>query len=82
MNKLNTITLDKKVAQRNFRPSRKNQQLIAIAERLGFNVSEIINEVLESGLESAMKKKTNALQKELQMVRDTGFEPVTPTVSR
>ena len=61
----------------------KNEQRLAAASRVGINVSELINEVLEERLEQALNTKTKKLQKELEgMVRGAGFEPATPTVSR
>ncbi|MEN9575629.1 MAG: hypothetical protein RL514_3484 [Verrucomicrobiota bacterium] len=60
-----------------------NEQRLAAASRVGINVSELINEVLEERLEQALNTKTKKLQKELEgMVRGAGFEPATPTVSR
>ena len=74
---------EKKNRQRNFRPSAQNEMRLEFASRLGFNVSEIINEVLEKGMDTVLKSKTEAMQKELSgMVRGGGFEPPTPTVSR
>jgi hypothetical protein len=60
----------------------ENEQRLALASRLGINVSELINEALKGKLDDVLKKKTADLQEALKMVRDTGFEPVTPTVSR
>jgi hypothetical protein len=71
-----------KYKYRSFMPWPENEQRLADAKRLGINVSELINEVLNERLETALRGKTEKLQKELNMVRDTGFEPVTPTVSK
>lgn len=61
----------------------KNEQKLAAAQKLGINVSELINETLNGSLDTVLNSKIKQLQKELAgMVRDTGFEPVTPTVSK
>lgn len=65
----------------NFRPSPKNEERIDAAMELNLNVSEIINEALEREFDSLLREKANKIQARLKMVRDTGFEPVTPTVS-
>ena len=74
------IETDKKVYQRNFRPSPKNQSRIEIAERLGFNVSELINEALETAMDKVLQDKSRKLQKEME--RAKGFEPSTFTLAR
>ena len=74
--------MEKRNKQRNFRPSPANAKRLDIASRLGLNVSELINEVLEERLDYALNQKSRALVAELKMVRGGGFEPPTPTVSR
>ena len=70
----------KRGGQRNFRPSDKIAEMLEVAQRLNFNVSGLINETLEAHFADILKRKVEALQKE--MVRGGGFEPPTPTVSR
>ena len=65
-----------------FRPWPKNQEKIQLASRCGINVSELVNEILAENVDRALKEKSEKIKKELEMVRGTGFEPVTPTVSR
>ena len=78
-----TIERPTKRVTRTFQPWQENEQRLAIAQRIGINISELINEVLKERLDSALNQKTKQLQKELAgMVRGGGFEPPTPTVSR
>ena len=54
-----------KRSQRNFRPWPANQERLEFADKLGFNVSELINEVLKDNLEQHMKTKVEKLRKAL-----------------
>jgi predicted DNA-binding protein len=58
--------MKKKKVQRNFRPWPKNQERLEYAdEKLGFNVSELINEILETHLKSHIEAKTKKLREAL-----------------
>ena len=81
MNKPETVTTKRK-QMRSFQAWDENEKRLAIASRVGINVSEIINEALQKSLEGVLKAKFDELQNELKMVRGGGFEPPTPTVSR
>ena len=71
-------------------PWPENEQRLALASRLGLNVSEILNEALEQRFDDILKIKASTLEKQARtlneemkkMVRGAGFEPATPTVSR
>lgn len=52
------------------------------ADCLGVRESELIRLAIDEGMASARKKLAAKLAQKAKMVRDTGFEPVTPTVSR
>lgn len=51
--------------QRNFRPWPENQERLEFAKKLGFNLSELINEVLRDNLQPHMEKKVEKLRKAL-----------------
>lgn len=53
----------KRFASRTFRPWEENQERLEFADRLGFNVSELINEVLRENLQAHMEKKVERLRK-------------------
>lgn len=72
----------KRKPMRSFQAWPENEQRLAIASRLGINVSEIINEALSANLEKTLQKKFKEIEAEMKMVRGGGFEPPTPTVSR
>lgn len=54
-----------KYPNRSFRPSQDNQQRLEFADKLGFNISELINEVLRENLDHHMKTKVEKLRKAL-----------------
>jgi hypothetical protein len=54
-----------KSQQRNFRPWPENEKRLEQAAKLGFNISELINEVLKRSLDAALKEKTKSLQQVL-----------------
>lgn len=54
-----------KTKHRTFRPWDGNQERLEFADRLGFNISELINEVLKENLEQHMKTKVEKLRKAL-----------------
>jgi hypothetical protein len=77
----------KKRILRAFQPWPENEQRLEMAQKIGLNVSELINEALAGGkLDAALNAKSRQLQTQLdamkKMVRGGGFEPPTPTVSR
>ena len=87
MSQQTKVNRTKKYKYRSFMPWPENEQRLEMASKIGLNVSELINEALAGGkLDAALKEKSRQLQTQLnavtKMVRDTGFEPVTPTVSR
>ena len=58
--------MDKKLF-RSFRPWAKNQERLALADRLGINVSELINEVLDRHLKEHLDGKTKELREALSV---------------
>ena len=80
--KTNTQPVEKRYHQRNFRPSPANEKRIELAQSLGLNVSQLINQVLEERFDAVLEEKSIRLEKALKVVRGAGFEPATPTVSR
>lgn len=58
-----------KYIQRTFRPWQENQERLAFAERVGLNVSEVINEVLKGNLKRHLEAK-------LKQVREAASVPV------
>ena len=63
-----------------------NEKRLEAAKQLGLNKSELLNAALETSFDKIIHARREHLLKALgiqeNMVRDTGFEPVTPTVSR
>ncbi len=57
--------MEKVYPKRSFRPTSDNQQRLEFADKLGFNVSELINEVLKENLDQHMKTKVEKLRKAL-----------------
>ncbi len=53
--------------QRTFRPWEANQRRLELADRLGFNVSELINEVLDRNLPRHLEDKTKELREALAL---------------
>jgi hypothetical protein len=51
-----------------FRPWPENQKRLELASRIGINVSELINEVLEQKLDDALKRKSKQIQNELNAI--------------
>ena len=67
---------------RSFMPRPENEQRLALASRLGINISELINDTLAASLEKQLQAKFKKIENEMKMVRGGGFEPPTPTVSK
>jgi hypothetical protein len=57
-----------KYTQRNFRPTPENQRRLELAQNLGLNVSEIINEVLTMKFDDVLKQKSKRIQQALSAV--------------
>ena len=57
----------KKREQRNFRPSPINQERLEFADKIGLNVSELINEVLEKHLKPTMENKAKEIREALAL---------------
>lgn len=55
----------KLMGSRSFRPWESNQKRLEMADKLGFNVSELINEVLDKNLPRVMEDKSIALREAL-----------------
>jgi len=55
----------KKFASRTFRPWQQNDDELKVADDLGMNVSQLINEVLEEHLRDHMKKKVERMRRTL-----------------
>ena len=56
-----------KYPQRNFRPWKENQERLELADRIGFNVSELINEVLQEHLPQHMRTKAEKIRQALSV---------------
>lgn len=56
-------SLMSKSTSRTFRAWEENQERLEFADRLGFNVSELINEVLRENLQAHMERKVERLRK-------------------
>lgn len=54
-----------KSSPRTFRAWPENQERLEFAEKLGFNLSELINEVIKENLDQHMKSKVEKLRKAL-----------------
>jgi hypothetical protein len=80
--KTETKVESKRKPMRSFQAWPENEHRLAIASRVGINVSELINKALKANLERDLKAEFEKLKDEMKMVRDGGFEPPTPTVSR
>lgn len=57
--------MSSKYPQRTFRPWEENQERLEFADKLGFNISELINEVLKENLQKHMTTKVDRLKKAL-----------------
>lgn len=57
----------KKNSPRTFRVWEENQERLELADRIGFNVSELINEVLRDHLSQHMKAKTEKMRQALSV---------------
>lgn len=55
----------KTYAQRTFRPWKENQQRLEQVDRIGLNVSEVINEVLDEHLERHLERKVEKMRQAL-----------------
>jgi hypothetical protein len=66
----------------NFRVDASFAEFVAKeAEAFGVSESDYLRTALDEGVPGARKKLAAKLKKKAEMVRGTGFEPVTPTVS-
>ena len=65
-----------------FRPTPDNKKRLEMAQTLGLNISEIINDLLRENFDTVLRQKSKKIEAALKMVRGGGFEPPTPTVSR
>jgi hypothetical protein len=52
---------------RTFRPWPKNQERLVLADKLGINVSELINEALETAGKKIIEAKTKQLREALDV---------------
>ena len=57
--------MQKKLMPRTFRPWETNHKRLEFAGKMGLNVSELINEVLEKHLEPVMEQKADTIRKTL-----------------
>lgn len=57
----------KQLKARSFRAWQENRDRLEFAEKLGFNVSELINEVLREHLQTHMQAKVEKLRKALSV---------------
>jgi post-segregation antitoxin (ccd killing protein) len=60
---------DKRTPPRNFRPWPSNQERLALAERLGLNVSELINEVLDTNIARHLEEKARRIREAIAPAR-------------
>jgi hypothetical protein len=58
----------KKYKQQSFRPWPENQKRLELAGRIGLNVSEVINEILNEQFDETLKRKGREIQKALETV--------------
>jgi len=58
---------EKKSVPRAFRPWPKNQERLELADRLGLNVSELINELLEKHGKPVIEQKVKKLREALSV---------------
>lgn len=56
-----------KRSQRNFRPWPMNQERLDLADRLGINVSDVINEALDKQAKKIIEEKTKSLREALSV---------------
>ena len=56
-----------KLGTRSFRAWSINQEWLAVADSLGLNVSELINEVLEKHLKAELENKSAQIRKALSL---------------
>ncbi len=54
--------MSKQRVQRNFRPWPENQERLEFAEKIGLNVSELINEILKDQLKPRLEKKAKQIR--------------------
>jgi hypothetical protein len=57
-----------KTTQRNFRPWPENQKRLELAQSLGLNVSELLNEAFAAKFDDLLKIRKNKLQAALSAV--------------
>ena len=57
----------KKAPPRAFRPWPENQERLELADRIGLNVSELINEVLKKHLPAEMRTKADKIRQALSV---------------
>jgi post-segregation antitoxin (ccd killing protein) len=60
---------EKKSPPRNFRPWPDNQERLELAEKLGLNVSELINEVLQKNIARHLEQKAKQIREALAPTR-------------
>lgn len=58
-------TVHTKPGHRSFRPWPENHERLELADRIGLNVSELINEVLKENLKNHLERKTKKLREAL-----------------
>lgn len=59
------MSSNQKAVQRNFRAWPENQERLEFADKIGLNVSEVINEVLSKHLKPAIDTKAKKLREQL-----------------
>lgn len=57
--------MTKQTSPRAFRPSGKNQERLDYADKIGLNVSELINNLLDEHLKPALEKAVRKLRSDL-----------------
>lgn len=57
----------KEKAYRSFRPTPENQERLELADKLGMNVSELINEALEKAAKQIIEAKAKKLREALSV---------------
>ena len=61
------MVMQTKLVPRTFRPWPTNQERLELADKIGLNVSELINEVLDKHLKPEMESKANKIREALAL---------------
>ena len=59
--------MEKRTVTRTFRPWQSNRERLEIADKIGLNVSELINEVLDKHLKPELERKAVKIREALSL---------------